>query len=137
MDRETEIINMTVGIKWNPKGVSREQGFDCWSFFKWFHLVFKGVTIDEGDGLCAGQTSKIVKAFSRAIGSGDRWVQIKEPTPFCAVALSTNNKIHHVGVWAKNGCLHAVDNLGVVYSDMAHLKRSGYSKVEFYECRTL
>lgn len=127
------LINQMVGIPWKVGGKNPKEGFDCWGFFKWFYSEFADIQIaEDGEQIKPSETKKMIKAFSKAKGSG-QWKNILAPVDFCAVALSKNKKIHHVGVWFNGGCLHAVEGIGVVYNTVMHLNRNGFNKVEFYE----
>lgn len=138
LNRETEICNIVIGAPWSNIGEgSLTQGFNCWTFFKWFYLVFIGVNVvNDYDDIRAGDTVKIVKAFSKAI-STETWVKQETPKQYDAVALSINKKIHHVGIWFNNGCLHAVKGQGVCHMSKSALLRNGYTRVEYYTCTTL
>jgi len=137
MDREKEIIRLMVGKPWDDKGDNIEKGFNCYSFFKYVYHVFLGIHIsDQGDNIKAGETIKIVKAFNTVIGRNE-WVKVDTPKPFDAVALSMNRKIHHVGIWLNDTCVHAVKGQGVCTMTLNGLKRNGYSKVDFYRCLNL
>ena len=129
-----DIINSLVGLPWK-KGGRDLNGFDCWGFFKWFYATQLDIHIADDYDYLPGDTKKIVMAFAQATESGGDWVKIAEPVEYCAVALSMNRKIHHVGVWLDGGCLHAVEGLGVVYNSLKQLKRNGYTKVEYYTCQ--
>jgi len=129
------IINNVVGLPWKKGGRTPNEGFDCWGFFKWFYTNILNVDIQDEYSYQPGETKNIVRAFSSATGEGGKWVKVDEPTNYCAVALSMNKYIHHVGIWLEDGCLHATEGLGIVYNDMRQLKRNGYSKVEFYICQ--
>ena len=135
MTLSEQLINRVVGLPWKKGGRDPIEGFDCWGFFKWFYAEIVGIKLNYDIDLKPGDTKPIIKAFKIATESGE-WFKIDVPKQFCAVALSMNSRIHHVGVWVDEGCLHATEGLGVVYNSMRHLKRNGYSKVEFYEWQT-
>lgn len=129
-------INSIVGLPWKEGGRTPEEGFDCWGFFRWFYTDKLNIDIEEDYHFKPGDTKNIVRAFLGATNKTGGWLNIEEPLQYCAVALSMNKKIHHVGVWVNGGCLHATENLGVVYNTSKQLKRNGYNKVEYYICKT-
>jgi cell wall-associated NlpC family hydrolase len=130
-------INELIGLPWKRGGRDPQEGFDCWGFLKWYYREKLGLVITYDYAHLPGQTRKIVTAFDLATSETGDWEQIKNPTDNCAVALSMNNRIHHVGVWVSGGCLHATEGVGVVYNTIKQLKRNGYAKVEFYKCKTV
>jgi hypothetical protein len=129
------LVNRLVGLPWLKGGRDPVNGFDCWGFFKWFYEHHLGVTLSYDYPFQPGDTRNIVLAFKEATSEKGGWVKLDKPDDYCAVALSKNKKIHHVGVWFNNGCLHATTGLGVVHNTLQQLKRNGYTKVEFYICR--
>jgi hypothetical protein len=130
-----QLVNRLVGIPWKKGGRDPVQGFDCWGFFKWFYREFVGLVLSYDYPFQPGDTKNIVTAFKEATCEHGGWKKLDEPEQHCAVALSMNRRIHHVGVWFNGGCLHATEGVGVVYNDLKQLKRNGYSKVEFYTCK--
>lgn len=124
-------INEYIGMPWKKGGKTPGEGFDCWGFFAYFYKKEMGVTFKKQYPYLPGETRKITKAFKEAIET-ENWVQLDKPENGCAVALSQNNKIHHVGVWYSGGCIHAVKDFGVVFHTLFHLKQNGYNKIEYY-----
>lgn len=135
MSLSDQLVNNLVGIPWKKGGRDPINGFDCWGFFKWFYAEFAGIYLGYDYPLQPGDTKQIVIAFKESIGEGGEWSKISQPIDYCAVALSMNRHIHHVGVWFNGGCLHATEGVGVVYNTLKQLKRNGYSKMEFYICQ--
>lgn len=122
-----------IGIPYKKGGRNPQEGFDCWGLLAYIYKVELGIKFKEQYNIVSGETLKITKAFKEATES-NRWVKITLPEIYCGVALSQNKKIHHVGVWVRGGCLHAIKNLGVVYNTRTSLRIQGYNKVEFYKC---
>ena len=83
-----------------------------------------------------GETARIVRAMVEGVKL-DMWEKVGTPSNHCAVALSRNKRIHHVGIWISGGVLHAADGVGVVYNSIRQLERSGFHKVEFYKCKNI
>ena len=125
-------INKYIGMPWLDGGRDVD-GFDCWGLFAYvyeheFNIKFK----EQYHFLPGVDTKDIVKSFKKAISQGN-WVKLDTPEYGCAVAMSMNKNIHHVGIWMGGGCMHAVRGVGVVYNNLMHLKNNGYNKVEFYK----
>ncbi len=125
-------INTYIGIPYKDKGLD-VTGFDCWGLFAHIYREYFDIVFDEQYPFTPGKDQKkIVNAFDSAI-EGKRWKRLTAPKEGCAVALSKNNIIHHIGIWTRGGCLHCVKGIGVVYHTKNHLSRNGYGRVEFYE----
>lgn len=121
-----------IGKPWLKGGRDIDNGVDCWGLFESIYRIEFNIDLEEQYHYLPGETRKISNAFKNAIES-KRWGKIDAPDTGCAVALSMGKKIHHVGIWVKDGCLHAVEGCGVVYNTIQHLKVNGYSRIEFYK----
>lgn len=133
----TELINTMIGIPWKKGGRNPSKGLDCWGFLKYFYTQILDINIDYDYPYQPGDTKNIVKSFTKATSKEGGWTKLDKPKNFCAVALSQNKRIHHVGIWFNGGCLHATEGLGVVYNNISDLKRNGYNRVEFYTCQLI
>ncbi len=129
----TKIINSLIGLPWKKGGRTLQEGFDCWGFFKYFYNEFLNININYDYPYKPGETKKIVSAFNEAT-STNNWLKLKKPEPYCAMTLSMNKKMHHVGIYYAEGCLHCAENVGVVYNSFNDLKRNGYNTWSFYKC---
>lgn len=122
-----------IGIPYKKGGRNPQEGFDCWGLVAYIYEKELGIKFKQQYNIVSGETLKITKAFKTAIDS-NTWMKIVIPEQFCGVALSQNKKIHHVGIWVENGCLHAIKGVGVVYNSRISLELQGYNKLEFYKC---
>lgn len=64
------------------------------------------------------------------------WLPAIVPSLGCAVLMAHCKFPSHVGVWLDadgGGVLHCVRGEGVVFSTLAHLKNSGWGRVEYYQ----
>lgn len=127
------LINKLVGLPWREGGKTPQEGFDCWGFFRWYNLHILKRKINEKYECSCGNIRTMVEKASQAFCQKSEWVKINIPENNCAVALSRNKRIHHVGIWFNGGCLHALQDIGVVYNDIRQLKRNGFNTVEFYK----
>jgi len=60
------------------------------------------------------------------------WVLQTKPEPGDVAALSTNKRIHHVGVLTPWGVLHTAARCGAVISRERQLRAMGYQRIEYY-----
>ena len=138
------VINSYIGTPWLKCGETAK-GVDCWGFLRLFFRQECGLALPgdyhahlnpEGVSFNMGDKKRILDSFNTAAKSVT-WTRIESPIDYSVVAMSSGRNIHHVGVWLGNGCIHAVQGVGVVYNTLNQLKRNSYNHLEFYTCKNL
>lgn len=108
--------------------------FDCYGLVYYVYNRFFKITIPPFP-IPPIHLSAVVHAMESALAS-ETWVELEAPEPGCVVAMSTNVRIHHVGIWsAVDGgmVIHAKDKLFVIASTLHQLrKQHSYQTIKFY-----
>lgn len=117
-------------------GARGSGAFDCWGLL--FDIYRYHYSIDLPEYQVDPKNMGLVTgAFADGVEAGD-WVEISEPVDGCAVALSRNKRIHHVGIWLdvdRGVVLHANEGNGVMAQSINELKRDCWRIIKFYKHR--
>ena len=124
-----EIVNGELGkpFEWGGRG---SDAYDCWGLvLRVYELLGwpnpgDWVTPDEG-------TSCVIRIMEREF-RGQDWIKVTHPEPGDVAAMSTHEKLHHVGIVTPFGIMHTNRKHGVVIAKEAVLKALGYRTVEYY-----
>lgn len=127
----SNLINTYIGIPWKWRGRNPNEGLDCWGLVR--NLYKELLNIELDDYVYTDNQKETTLTNIKKAKESKYWEEIDEPLDFCVVTMSTNKKMHHVGLYLSGGVLHAIENVGVVYNDFKQLRRNGYSKMEFYK----
>ena len=125
------ILERYIGAPWADNGTD-DNGFDCWGLLVHVYRTFYDINIPETYTYNLEnkiRTTKLIEEVTQT----PSWQEIATPVEGCAVGLSQNKHIHHVGVWIDDACLHANRRFGVVYQNLRQLNMSGYSLIKFYQ----
>lgn len=131
MKTEEEFCLSLIGKPW-VSGARGPEAFDCWGLLCHIYLELLGLRVSLLGGLDAKNTAAVVRA---AEAEAVNWEKVAIPQHLCAVAMSTNKRTHHVGVWLgglEGGVLHSVDHTGVIFQHRASLGFSGIQSLKFY-----
>lgn len=118
-----------IGTKWVNGGRDIAIGVDCWGLLQ--HVYRQHYVIELPSFV--GVDAKDNMAVARLIGEREQWQEIKTPIEGCAVAMSKNKALHHVGVFVCGMVLHAVEGIGVIAQSTAALRNNGWTTVRFFK----
>lgn len=121
------MIDKYVGIpyKFNGRDIF---GLDCYGLVWLVEKDVWGKRLPRLDGIEDGDRAELF-AEHRALIDG---VQTTEPDDGDVVVLFLHDVPQHVGVYYKNGVLHATDTRGVVYEKLNSRYMQRFNKKEFY-----
>lgn len=122
-----------IGKPWKA-GARGPDSFDCWGLLAWVYKSRLGLDLP----LMAELDPKNLQAVSSAFVAISRgWQELKRPRDLCAVAMSQNKAIHHVGIWieSEKGVLHAMEKSCVIFQPLHSLASSGFQTIKFYQKR--
>ena len=123
-----------IGKPW-VSGARGPDAFDCWGLLWWVYRHQFQIELP----IYAGVNPKDVKRVGRLMTDGSvdgDWLEIETPEEGCAVAMSQNKVIHHVGIFlnADGGVvLHAGDKLNVLAQPIKQLSQYGWRTVRYYK----
>ena len=120
-----------IGLPYRPGGRDRG-GLDCWGLLKLIYLEQRGIPLPDLLGVAEGS----IAAISREIGreSKENWIEVPEPQDGCAVAMSKQDRLHHVGVWtdADGGKVIHAHHRKVVAETLRYLRMEGFRTIKFF-----
>lgn len=121
------MIDKYVGIpyKFNGRDIF---GLDCYGLVWLVEKDVWGKHLPRLDGIEDGDRAELF-AEHRALIDG---VQTTEPDDGDVVVLFLHDVPQHVGVYYRNGVLHATDTRGVVYEKLNSRYMQRFNKKEFY-----
>lgn len=118
-------------------GAQGPHEFDCWGFVRFCQREFYGrdvplIVIDaDDDAAVACGIRQAVHTLLR----GGQWRQSATPADGDGVVVRKGQGENHVGLWIDvdgGGLLHCVQEAGVIFSTLNHLRLAGWSAPEFY-----
>lgn len=131
---DLSIFQSLIGKPWVSGGRGPDE-FDCWGLLVFVYFACLQIRLPSHPNLNAKDISLTTK-LSNSIIQGGSWVQIKMPTHLCAVGMSANRLVHHVGLWITDGeaegVFHSVDGQGAVFQSIASIRQSGMQNFTFY-----
>lgn len=118
-----------IGRPWINGGRDIESGVDCWGLLR--HIYQHHYCIDLPAFL--GVDAKDNLAVARLISQRECWSELKTPIEGCAVALSKNKILHHVGVYVCGRVLHAMECQGIVSQTTSTLATMGWTTIRYFQ----
>lgn len=121
-----------IGLPW-VSGARGPLEFDCWGLLVHVYWEILGIELPLYPNVDAKDTLKVTRLF---VAGAEQWEKIPEPEAFCAVGMSANLRMTHVGLWLpidNGGILHASDNRNVVFQSIQSIRMSGLSNLTFYK----
>lgn len=123
-----------IGKPW-ASGACGPDAFDCWGLLRHVLKERRGLTLPQYQGVDElGAEGMVKTAEAEAL----RWEPLAEPAHLCAVAMSRNRRISHVGLWldeAGGGVFHSFRGGGVVFQPVATIRQSGIQTFKYYQFR--
>lgn len=119
-----------VGLPYAENGYGPAE-FMCWGLL---HFVRNRYYAHAMDAAPIGDGSACLELFKSKTGSGE-WAQIEGPVDGCGVLLR-GGATPHVGVFIEcgneSGVLHALEDIGVVFTRVHELSSHGFGRAKFY-----
>lgn len=124
-----------IGKPWRFGGRDIETGTDCWGLFLAVQRERFGIAIDDNINLKI-MTHKSLVSSVRDSDEFTHWRETENPVEGDAVLLRIATQPHHVGIWIdagdSKGVLHALENMGVVFTPSKSLELNRWKIHKFY-----
>ena len=123
-----------IGLPW-VSGNSGPDSFDRWGLVRYSFEKRRNVRLREYLGVSEigeKQVSRLAETESAI------WEQLEKPVHFCAVAMSRNRFISHVGIWleeSEGGIFHCLQGGGVVFQSPTTIRQTGIQNFKFYQLK--
>jgi len=107
---------------------------DCWELVHYIYKNELGIELPLFPGVDWDDTFQVAKTFLKEVVSF-KWCEISDPSPWCIVAMSTNSRLHHAGIWLpfeKGSVLHLSGHTEVLVDTLDSLKKKKFSTIKFY-----
>lgn len=132
--QDIAVCQSLIGKPWVSGGRGPDE-FDCWGLLVFVYFTCLQITLPSHPNLNAKNISVTTKLSSSLVQDGT-WTEIKIPEHLCAVGMSANRLVHHVGLWLTEGetegVFHSVDGQGAVFQSVASIRQSGMQNFTFY-----
>lgn len=122
-----------IGKSWEIGGRGPDS-FDCWGLLMDIYKKRFDIDLPNFEGINLENVMIAAKAIDRNI-KNDYWREIKLPIDECAVGLSRNKVMHHVGVYLNvdgGKILHCHNGIGCVAQSIQSMKRLGWTTIKFF-----
>lgn len=122
-----------LGKKWASGGRGPDK-FDCWGILMDIYKKQLGVDIESYPGVESCGFKETAKMFNNGM-NGSKWVEINKPKDICAVGLSRNKRIHHVGVYADvdgGKIVHIQKGGGCAAQSIIQMKAQGWRTFRYF-----
>ncbi len=122
-----------MGKRW-VSGARGPEEYDCWGLLRHVFKNHVGISLPSCDEVDAANIPLVTKEISKAIYGG-HFIQIDKPIHLCAVGLSKNSAIHHVGIWLDvdgGVILHSNQGSNVTVQNIRSMRVSGFNTILFY-----
>ena len=125
-------IQQLIGRPWEA-GAEGPATFDCYGLLRHIYKSRLGIELKRFPGIVEAPLETRCRAVIE-YAAEDTWTKLARPEDLCAVGMSNNRLVHHVGVWlsAEGGVLHAKRESGVVFQTIVSLRASGITNLSFY-----
>ena len=110
--------------------------FDCWGILCLVYANEYGIVLPDLPGITSQPVRALVGAFQREMMQD--WAPSSRPFDGCAVAMSQQNAIHHVGIYAeadRGKVVHCWESQCVIADDFTAIRLKGFRTVKFYRHR--
>lgn len=118
-----------IGKPWVNGGRDIRIGVDCWGLLCHVYRQHYNIILPEFLGVDAKNNIAVAKLIDQR----EYWTELKTPIEGCAVALSKNKALHHVGVYVCGRVLHAMENQGVVSQTTSTLITQGWTTIRYFQ----
>lgn len=118
-------------------GARGPEAVDCWGLLGMIYAREYGISLPELPGASVDPIPTINARIEEA-ATGPDWTEIKEPAEGCAVAMSQNKALHHVGIYTQadgGKVIHSWDGHSVVADTFRSLRLKGFKTIKFFRHR--
>jgi len=118
-----------IGLPYLPNGRGPD-AYDCWGLLRHIQARHFNTPMPE---VPIGDAEATRQIFETKVNMGD-WVAVDMPRHGDGVLLR-GGRHPHVGVWLdidSGGVLHAMENIGVIFSHPRALPALGFGRIKFY-----
>ena len=122
-----------IGLPYAPNGRSKA-GVDCWGLLVLVYAAEWGIVLPDIPGI--SQVPTHLQGIILEKEAVRDWWEIALPFDGCAVAMTKQSTIHHVGIWAEidgGKVIHCVPHQNVVADTLRNLRLRGYRQAQFYK----
>ena len=119
-----------IGIKWVNGGRDIKTGVDCWGLLHHIYKHHYHIELPLFNGIDATDNLNIAKMINN---NKQEWLECNRAVEGCAVAMSKNKILHHVGIFVCGMVIHALGNDKVIAQSLSALKASGWSTIRFFK----
>lgn len=118
-----------IGRPWVNGGRDIQSGVDCWGLLCHVYRQHYNINLPVFIGVDAADN----RAVAKLMNQHDQWRELPTPMEGCAVALSKNKALHHVGLYVCGRVLHAMEGQGVVSQTVATLTAKGWTTIRYFQ----
>jgi hypothetical protein len=138
---QAKYVNSLIGKPWSLNGYGPES-FGCWGLSvdvqqNLFKRLLPKIEVTEATDTSVNARYRMYAMIMREIacnGHRREWVEIERPLHGCIVLMARMNHPAHIGTYLKidgGNVLHADENHGVVFEDLATLKAAQWHDIKF------
>lgn len=110
-------------------------GVDCWGLLLLVYAEF-GIALPALPGISA---ASVLNIHSQIEGEAKKdWIEIPTPIEGCAVAMSQQEAVHHVGIWTQadgGRIVHSWKHQNVVADSLKSIRLKGIRTIRYYQHR--
>jgi len=118
-----------VGIPYE-NGALGPNSFNCWGLLVHVERKYFNVSMPVVDIECPEECAEL---FRMKLRGGD-WCNVIDPVDGDAVLLR-GGTAPHVGIYVHGGVLHALEGVGVIWTNGSRLRAIGFSNAKYYRLK--
>lgn len=123
-----------IGKPW-VSGARGPDAFDCWGLIYYVYRSFYGIELPEFPGVKEIGIREVVRVLRETTDAGRVWTRLEKPEHLCGVAMASNRRFHHVGLWLDlDGGLvfHSNEGRNVTAQGLRDVRLHGFNRIEFF-----
>jgi hypothetical protein len=131
-----EWVKPLIGLPW-VSGARGPDSYDCWGLVWFVYNTIFDISVPSYQYVNSENLLAVTREIDR-VTSGPDWIEIDRPIHGCAVGMSSNKSIHHVGIWLDfdgGVILHSRDHANVIVQSLRSVRMSGIQNIIFYKHR--
>lgn len=132
---DISLCSSLIGKPWVSGGRGPDE-FDCWGLLAFVYAISLGIKLPDYPNLNAKDLHATTKLSASLVEKGN-WLQIEKPEHLCAVGMSRNRLVHHVGLWLvdgdSEGIFHTASGQGAMFQTVTTVRQAGMQNITFYK----